>query len=121
MSRLSQLRTLCIEGLLIQENRLNLSVLEATLVPILQRIESSFLESIDLRFLLDVIPALACFNWQSLECVLLMHYLFGLRLVRVTIVLEQAGTTHNRESVERWIRRAMCDLDSREVLVVRVI
>ena len=115
LSHLSELRTLCIEGLRIQENQ----SLSTTLVPILQRIESSFLESIDLGFLLDANTTLACFNWQSLERVLLMHHFFGLRLVRVTIVLEEA-TTDKREFVEQWIRRAMSDLNSREILTVRV-
>jgi len=115
LSHLSELRTLCIEGLRIQENK----SLSTTLIPILQSIESSFLESIDLVFLLDANTTLACFNWQSLERVLLMHHFFGLRLVRVTIVLEEA-TTDKREFVEQWIRRAMSDLDSREILTVRV-
>jgi len=95
--------------------------MEATLVPILQRIESSFLESINLGFLLlDANDVLVSFRWKSLERVLLMHHFFGLKFVRVVIVLEDASTV-KQESVEWWIRRAMSDLNSREILAVRVI
>ena len=92
----------------------------ATLLPILSSIESSFLESIDLRFVLEVNAALACFNWQHLERALLTHHFFGLKLVGVTIVLEEAST-HKQESVEQWLRSAMSDLNTRGILVVRVI
>lgn len=126
LSRLNQLQTLCIEGLRLEGEK-SLSVVETTLVPILQRIESSFLESINLRFLLlDASATLEdSFNWQSLERVLLMHHFFGLRFVRVVIVLEDASTVYDLkqeyDDVEQWIRRAMNDLDSREILDVRVI
>jgi hypothetical protein len=94
--------------------------MEATLVPILDRIDSSFLESIDLRFLLAANAALACFNWQNLERVLLTHYFSGLRFVRVIIVLEEASA-HKQEFVEGWIRSAMSDLNSQGILAVQVI
>lgn len=116
LSRLGHLRTLCIGGLRIQEKK-SLVGIEAALVPILERIESSFLESIDLRFLLDANAAPACFNWKCLERVLLAHHFFGLRLVRVIVLSEE----DKQESVEQWIRRAMSDLSSREILVIRVI
>jgi hypothetical protein len=93
--------------------------MEANLVPILQRIESSFVKFINLKFLLDTSAALASFNWQSLERVLLMHH-FGLKLIRVVVVLEDAIAV-KQESVERWIRRVMSDLESRDILDVRVI
>lgn len=94
--------------------------MEVTLVPILDRIESSSLESIDLRFLLDADATLACFNWQNLERVLLTHHFFGLKFVRIIIVLEEEASAHKQEFVEGWIRSAMCDLNSRGILAVRV-
>jgi hypothetical protein len=120
LSRLSQLQTLCIEGLRIQGEK-SLSVMEETLVSILQRIESSCLESINLGFLLeDANTALVSFRWKSLERILLVHHFFGLKFVRVVIVLEDSSTV-KQESVGWWIRRAMSDLNSREILAVRVI
>ena len=63
---------LCIAGLQIHKKK-NFSVMQASLVEILHRIESSIFESMKLKFLVDADVTLAYFNSQSLESVLLMH------------------------------------------------
>lgn len=111
LSHLSDLRVLRLEGL-----RISKTHMEEFLPEILKRLESPFLESIEIKFRLECEAGAECVNWSRLERVLLGLHFFGLRSVQIT------GEAHSgsAEQVEGWIYGGMPDLRERGVLGVRV-
>jgi len=122
LSRLSILQTLRIGGLQIPKAQHIASVLEGSLPYILQRIESSFLESVELHFNLtpDSDSALQSIDWRHLERVLLTLHFFGMKTVSILVEMSAFGDSARRAvEVERTVRASMADLDARGVLQVR--
>ncbi|KAF8147493.1 hypothetical protein B0H34DRAFT_176697 [Crassisporium funariophilum] len=118
LSRLSHLRTLCIEGMKLRKSDA-LSVLETSLPQILHRIESCCLQSIDLKFHVGESADIDCFDWNHLERVLLAHHFFGMAVARIFVVVEDVND--DCRTVEQRIRKAMADLDSRGALAVQAV
>ncbi|CAA7269520.1 unnamed protein product [Cyclocybe aegerita] len=117
LSRLGNLRALHIEGLNIPGSDC-FSAVEESLPSILQRIESSFLEAVELQFRLQPQGSLQCIEWRRLERVFLALHFFGMGLVRVTIHLGHSVTNECEAEVEKRLRDAMSELNARGVLQV---
>lgn len=122
LSRLSTLQTLRIGGLQIPKTQHIASVLEGSLPSILQRIESSFLERVELHFNLttDSDSALQSIDWRHLERVFLTLHFFGMKTVSILVEMSAFGDSARRAvEVERTLRASMADLDARGALQVR--
>jgi hypothetical protein len=114
LSHLSDLRVLRLDGLNISKTDT-----EEVLPEFLKRIESPFLESIGIKFLLRGESDVECIDWRHLERVLLGLHFFGLRSVQIVGEVHAASPL-NTEQVERQIYGGMADLFERGVLGVRV-
>ena len=114
LSRLSQLRTLQIEGLKFAQK---LSLLEASLPDLISRLESPFLRCISTTFTLGAFEDLENFNWKKLQRVFKELHFFGLKTVEVHVI---ASGDVIDERVENRIRNALKDLDQNGVLNVTV-
>jgi len=122
LSRLSTLQTLRIGGLQVPKTQHIASVFEGSLPSILQRIESSFLERVELHFNLtpDSDAAFQSIDWRHLERVLLTLHFFGMKTVSILVEMSAFGDSARRAvGVERAVRASMADLDARGVLQVR--
>jgi hypothetical protein len=93
--------------------------MEEYLPEILKRLESPFLESIEIKFRLECEADAERVNWNPLERVLLGLHFFGLKSVQVTGE-SHVGYPLGDEQVERWMDGGMSDLRERGVLSVRV-
>jgi hypothetical protein len=114
LSRLSQLRTLQIEGL---EFAQKLSPLEATLSNLVSRLESPFLRCISTTFTLKTFEDLENFDWKNLQRAFKELHFFGLKKVEVHVI---ASLDVACERVENWIRNSLKDFDQNGVLNVSV-
>lgn len=114
LSRLSQLRTLHLEGLSIRERP---AALEYNLFRLLSRLESPFLQQITLSFGLQHFEHLDAFDWTSLERALKELNFFGLQMVHIKI---RADPTVDTLAIEKWVRRALKDVDERDALSISV-
>ncbi|KAJ2932511.1 hypothetical protein H1R20_g4601, partial [Candolleomyces eurysporus] len=112
LSRLSQLRTLQIEGLKFTQKQ---SLLEASLPELISRLESPFLRCISTTFDLDAFEDLENFDWKNLQRVFKELHFFGLQNVEVHVI---ASRDVGSERVENWIRDALKDLDQNSALSV---
>ncbi|KAF9533281.1 hypothetical protein CPB83DRAFT_903230 [Crepidotus variabilis] len=119
LSRLGVLRTLRLDGLRVPKAKYT-SVLEEGLATILQRIESSFLDTIHLGFALGNDADLRHINWRELERVLLALHFFGLKTVCVVVNIlpDVREVTSLSSQLQTELRLAMPELANRGVLKV---
>ncbi|TFK18186.1 hypothetical protein FA15DRAFT_675495 [Coprinopsis marcescibilis] len=126
-SRLVHLRHLIIEGLQLSPKS---GILKSTLPRLLSRLESPFLQLIELDFVFatgksrgDLATDLEQLDWQQLQRVLMELHFFGLRRVAMKIRCQKGSNENATPGLEDGLRRAMQrtrmafkDLDGRGVL-----
>lgn len=121
LSRLSQLQVLTIDCLSLSKES-SMHPLASALPSILERIESSCLDAVELRFQIETDvnnEHLASLDWSHLERVLLALHFFGLGQVR--LVLDMGRSNRDRTSVEhtslrKQIQDCLPELNRRGVL-----
>ena len=95
------------------------TVLEDSLANVLQRIDSSFLDTVELSFVVAHDSDLRCMDWQQLERVLLALHFFSMRRVCVFFnIMEGAEQRWVWKAIESMICEAMPDLYRRDVLKI---
>lgn len=110
LSQLQELRTLHIGGLTVPGT--------SSLPNVLQRIDSSFLDTVELSFDLCHDSDLLCMDWRQLERVLLALHFFSMRQVRIFFDIAPGVPKGFWETAEKTICEAMPDLYRRGVLRV---
>ena len=118
LSSLNELRNLTLGGLIVPRCK-NSSTLEESLPSILQRIDSPFLDSVELRFLLVPDADLQFIPWEHVERVLLSHHFFGMRRLRVCVDTVP-GVEKAETKVGEFICRGMPELRRRGVLTLHI-
>ncbi|KAF6755410.1 hypothetical protein DFP72DRAFT_1122013 [Ephemerocybe angulata] len=118
LSRLTQLRSLKIEGLKLSQKQ---SVLETSLPRLLSRLESPFLQHISISFSLDFFVDLDNFDWDQLQRVLKELHFFGMKGAKITINTAPTVDSGKQKVVEHWVRKALRELDERGALDVTVL
>lgn len=118
LSRLNELRSLILGGLIVPISK-NSSTLEESLPSVLQRIDSPFLNTIELRFLLVPDADLQFVPWEHLERVLLSHHFFGMRSLRISVDTVP-GVERVETNVGEFICRGMPELHRRGVLTLQI-
>ena len=95
------------------------TVLEDNLANVLQRIDSSFLDTVELSFVVAHDSDLRCMDWQQLERVLLALHFFSMRRACVFFnIVEGAEQKWVWKTIENMICEAMPDLYRRGVLKI---
>ncbi|KAF8910484.1 hypothetical protein CPB84DRAFT_1929508 [Gymnopilus junonius] len=110
-SSLSNIQEVRIEGL-----KFTKSSIEKSLPGLLKSIESSFLESLELRFQLGP-EMMECIDLRPMEKALLSLHFFGMKVANMAVEVLPEVSSSEKE-MEKWIRRSMNDLDSRGALNV---
>jgi len=118
LSRLQGLCILRIGGLTVPRNKCSSILGVSSLANVLQRIDSSFLDAIEISFDLYHDSDMLCMDWRHLERALLALHFFSMRQVRIFFDIAPGVPKGFWESAEKVICGAMPDLYRRGVLRV---
>jgi hypothetical protein len=94
------------------------SIPEESLPNVLRQIDSPFLNTVELSFVVAHDSDLRCVDWKQLELVLLDLHFFGMRRVHVFCDVAEVEQRWVWETAEKMISEAMPDLYRRGVLKI---